>query len=821
MRVIRPFADAVDHYRRAGWLGTLPLPPRSKEISMTGWTGGHDRDPDDAMVAYWAANGQASGNIALRMPGDVIGLDVDAYDAWRPVRDPATGQVVSRLVHKRGAETLAELEAALGPLPPTWISSARPAPSGIRLLRVPPGITITESALPGDIEIVRRGHRYMVAPPSINPETGTAYGWWFGSSSAPWVAPGRPPMRTEIPWVPQAWAVRLSARPAAGGPLADEFWQAPKSVDTARHQWSRLADRFVGFVRRCEMFGWGGDAHGQLLELTRETAQLAPAHAHRAIAEWFAAGGAGFVDHRVWQMLESALGKYPADKIVTPGAGPSGGVQSGATTTANPGVVLPVSSGATDLPPAYVAPGAADGSSDPSTRDVSHQSMASQGGPAEHSVAPAATPPKRLPMIGDPVWDAYGWTRSVRAMARAADVCPDAVLGAVLATYAARIPPGVRIVTGTKMPLGCNLVVSLVGPSGSDKSTAFNLAQRMMPGSAVPVINNPGSGEAFAASFVHPDPDYDGPAKQRPKVLKPDPRALFYVAEGAMLGAIGARLGSTWLPHLRSLAVDESLSTTNATAEINRKVPAQRYRAGVVIGFQVTTAVPVLHDTSTGTAQRFLWFTSLSSEPRGLPAEAPHVPMAVPVITRLAAGIDDDNEPIHYLAVTRSITERIIAEQEHTRLTRDIASSDDHDAHRHTLIAKLAALAVLADGRVMIDEHDWLWAEGLYAASAATRDVLLELAEDKARTEQLEHGQRMATVDRARKQFDGDEVRAAQVILNRLAKTGSATKSELRRSLAARDRRLFSGALEQLEQGGWIQVGADGRLHGGSRTTGQ
>ena len=184
-------------------------------------------------------------------------------------------------------------------------------------------------------------------------------------------------------------------------------------------------------------------------------------------------------------------------------------------------------------------------------------------------------------------------------------------------------------------------------------------------------------------------------------------------------------------------------------------------------------------------------------------------------------GIDDDNEPIHYLAVTRSITERIIAEQEHTRLTRDIASSDDHDAHRHTLIAKLAALAVLADGRVMIDEHDWLWAEALYAASAATRDVLLELAEDKARTEQLEHGQRMGAVDRARKQFDGDEVRVAQVILTRLSKVGSATRKDLKYAVAGRDRPLFSGAMDQLEGAGWIARDGAGKFYAASRNTGQ
>lgn len=805
-RVLRPFADSVSFYRQAGWLGTLPLPPRAKHNPPDGWTGAHDRDPDDGTVAYWATNGQADGNIALRLPDDVIGLDVDAYDAWRSGRDPATGEVTWGWVHKRGAETLEQLERDLGPLPPTWISSARPAPSGIRLFRIPRGFVITESALPGDIEIVRRGHRYMVAPPSINPETGTVYGWWFGSSSSAWVAPGRPPSRLEVPELPEAWAVRLSARPMTQAAPVAEFFQTAKTEPTAARQWARLRDRFIGFVRRCEMFGWGGDAHGQLLELTRELAQLAPAHAHRALGEWFAAGGAGYVDARVWAMLESALGKYPADKIVAPppvleSSSPAG---EGATSS-GPAVVLPGSPGATGTTQAYVAASAVLGGG-PTPAPIQQGSLSADR-PAEQSIAPADTPaPRRLPMIGDPVWNAYGWTRSIRAQARAADVCPDAVLGAMLATYAARIPPGVRIVTGTKMPLGCNLVTALVGPSGSDKSTAFNLAQRIMPGSAVPVINNPGSGEAFAATFTHPDPDYDGPAKQRPKVLKPDPRALFYVAEGALVSSIGARLGSTWLPHLRSLAVDESLSTSNATAEINRQVPAMRYRAGVVVGFQVTTATTILHDTHTGTAQRFLWFTSLSNEDQAPDADdVAYTPMAVPVLTRLGAGIDENNEPIHYLTVTQSITERIKAEQRHVRLTRDITASDDHDAHRHTLLAKLAAIAVLADGRVMIEERDWLWAESLYAASAATRDVLLELAEERERDERLAAADRAGEVDRRRRGYDAAEVRVAEAVLRAVDRRGGeATRREITQGVTSKDRHLLGPALDQLTAHGYL-----------------
>lgn len=610
----------------------------------------------------------------------------------------------------------------------------------------------------------------------------------------------------------------------APAPVAG-FFQPVKSIDSAARQWARLGDRVVGFVRRCEMFGWGGDAHGQLLEMTRELAQLAPDHAHRALGEWFAAGGAAYVDDRVWMMLDSALGKYPADKIAAPPTTEQAGTELGQPVGATMNPAPPTADRRT-----YVGEPVSGGGPTPGAV-VQHGHAAHQGPdrPADASIPGAdqhehqgeRAAPKRLPMIGDAVWDAYGWTRSIRAQARAADVCPDAVLGAMLASYASQVPPGVRIVTGTKMPLGANLVVSLVGPSGSDKSTAFNLAQRIMPGSAVPVINNPGSGEAFAASFVHPDPDFDGPAKSRPKVLKPDPRALFYVAEGALLGSVGARLGSTWLPHLRSLAVDESLSTTNATAEINRQVPAMSYRAGVVVGFQVTTAAFVLHDTGTGTAQRFLWFTSLSSEARGLPMDAADVPMATPVLTRLGAGIDEHNEPIHYIAVTQSITERIRAEQEHVRLTRDIAATDDHDAHRHTLVAKLAALAVLADGRVMIDEGDWLWAEALYAASAATRDVLLELAEDKAAEERSVAGQHMAVTDRARRNHDGDEARVAQIILNRLDRVGVAGRRELRDAVPSRYRRLFSGALDQLESAGWVVRDANGKFYRGSRNTGQ
>lgn len=438
------------------------------------------------------------------------------------------------------------------------------------------------------------------------------------------------------------------------------------------------------------------------------------------------------------------------------------------------------------------------------------------GTSASLPAAPPGAMPRRLPMIDDDVWKGYRWTQSIRDRARDADICPDAVLGAMLATYAARIPPGVRIVTGTKMPLGTNLVVSLVGPSGSDKSTAFTYAQHLSPQAAVPVINNPNSGEAFAASYVQPDPDGEGAVSKRNRVLKPDPRALFYVPEGALVGSVGSRLGSTWLPHLRALAVDESLSTTNATSEINRQVPAMSYSAGVIVGFQVTTAMLVLSDTATGTAQRFLWFTSLSSEDETHTAElAEHVGMETPVLTRLGQSIDEANQPIYVLAVTAPITARIKAEQRAFRLTRDITATDDYDAHKHTIVAKLAAIGTLADGRVLIEERDWAWAELLYAASGRVRDELIRIAEESAHDQTAAAGVRMGIQDVQRRSVGGDVQRVAGVILRKVQQLGQATQTDISRAVSSRDKKrgLLLPAREMLEQHGHLAQTKEGTYY--------
>jgi hypothetical protein len=105
-------------------------------------------------------NGHAGSNIALRLPDDVIGIDVDMYDG------------------KRGRVTLAELETKWGELPPTWWSTSRNDGSGIRFYRVPAGRRWPSVPGPG-VEIIQHGHRYAVVYPSIHP-SGQPYRWMIG-----------------------------------------------------------------------------------------------------------------------------------------------------------------------------------------------------------------------------------------------------------------------------------------------------------------------------------------------------------------------------------------------------------------------------------------------------------------------------------------------------------------------------------------------------------------------------------------------------------------------------------------------------------------
>jgi len=236
VRGARPWANFAKPYFEAGWC-PLPLPPRRKSSPPTGSTGKYDM-PDQKKLAEWYRNRDPRGNIALRVPDDVIGIDVDAY------------------AEKVGAASLAELEQELGPLPDTWtLTSRRDGISGIRFYRVPKGLHWSGEPIP-DIQIVQHHHRYAVAYPSIHPDTKEIYLWY---------APGDP----------------LNGRPSVT--IENEIPQITELVDlpvswvdglTSGRMWSALAADTA--ASRGDIVEWvKARPAGQMCRLMRKQAELA------------------------------------------------------------------------------------------------------------------------------------------------------------------------------------------------------------------------------------------------------------------------------------------------------------------------------------------------------------------------------------------------------------------------------------------------------------------------------------------------------------------------------------------------------------------
>lgn len=204
-----PYAAAATTYWNHGWRGPLPLPAGRKHPVPDGRTGAHGLDPSYPDLHAWLDGPEAAGNIALRLPADIIGIDVDAYN------------------DKPAALVLGHHENTLGTLPPTWRSTSRDdGVSGIRLYRVPEGLHWPGGLGPG-IDLLRRGHRYAVVWPSIHPSGGTYR--WINPDGV--VTAAAIPHVDDIPDLPQAWVAHFT-----GGVLATDQ-PASDLTTTQVHAW--------------------------------------------------------------------------------------------------------------------------------------------------------------------------------------------------------------------------------------------------------------------------------------------------------------------------------------------------------------------------------------------------------------------------------------------------------------------------------------------------------------------------------------------------------------------------------------------------------
>ncbi|HEY6688327.1 MAG TPA: bifunctional DNA primase/polymerase [Propionibacteriaceae bacterium] len=549
-----PYRTGAPLYLQAGWTGVLPRPPRKKSPPPTGYTGWNGKDPTPKMIEMWMAENvgdyQAASNIAIHMPGGVVGIDVDHYGG------------------KTGGTTLAKLEEELVPLPPTHISTARnDGVSGIRWFRVEPGLRWPTG--PGkDIEFIHKGHRYAVVWPSIHPDTGDRYIWvdqYLGDECPP-------PDDDELAWMPDEWQLRFT-----NGAVREEQPEYMAATEAERAQCltegepckatsnasAKYQDRVVASARHDSMIKTvmslvrlGEQGHRGVMEALKTmhgqfTADVAPDRRD------------GSEQSEFQRAVNGAIAKVTATPTPDDKKGCCG-EHSNVTE-----VQQLAQTGQLNLPEEFWN----------SRRVLQHirQAAHSRGRSADVVLY---TTLARISAMVDP-------------QLRFENCLGEGSLNLFVAAIGK---------SGRGKSTAASLAKTLIRtPSNLTDPGAFRDSIGLGSGEGLAELY---MGYVYEEDYSRP-PMKDGSYYKIKVKKKLRDNAFVYVDEGQTLNQQGKRQGNIVLPTIRSAWNGETLGQANASGETTRHIPAGSYSLGIVIGYQKDTAQDLLGDVAPGTPQRF------------------------------------------------------------------------------------------------------------------------------------------------------------------------------------------------------------------------
>ena len=421
-------------------------------------------------------------------------------------------------------------------------------------------------------------------------------------------------------------------------------------------------------------------------------------------------------------------------------------------------------------------------------------------------------PPLRLPRLPAEFWGARKVLAHVRDAAWSRLRAPDAVLLAVMARVAAFRPPVMQVDTGIASPASLNLLCALVDPSGGGKSSAEKVARMLLPAPAemedadgLPLGSGEGIAEAYMGMVAQPrDDDPDRTAKVRKQVRH---NALFYADEGQALARLCERSGSTLGETLRRAFNAETLGQANASADRDRRV--SHYSFGLIVGVQPEAALALLADAPYGTPQRFLWCSVVDPT---IPDDPPPWPGELRVRAL---------EHFHDLTIDPGICAEL--RRQDLARQRGELRRDPLNAHEPLLRIKVAAILALLDGRAHIGPEDWDLAAVVWETSCAVRNAVATygraLDARRERKQLRSHARRAVAADRAVERERAHVVRVARILARRMIRAGRATRNDLRRAVAGRDRRYLDRAIAHAIEMGWVVDAEDGRYVAGRYPT--
>lgn len=762
------YAGAVQGYWELGWRAPLPLKRATKKpipsvkcetarlashpagcadcIHYSGYVGVDPSWPD---IMAWTEN-FPDGNLALRLPDGIIGIDVDAYGA------------------KTGADAIAEATKRWGPLPFSPRSSSRPGDltSGIRLFRVPPGTTLeTRIGFPdlgiGDIEIIQRHHRYVICWPSIHPE-GRGYVWRGHDDELV-----DTPTPAALPDLPPAWieGLKVVARTQFDGPIdfniqqaltagepsfkvSERLRQAIKELQLPGASRHETCIRHVMAIARLGKSGEPGVKPAlqllcSVLIAARQIDQSGTEEETRAefirmltndniARELSKPGIVNWVDEMLRQLMLKGLETVHVEEYQSPPSTSEGGDQGPTADTS--GSVVP------DL-----------------TRPKSHLEEIERG-----------------------FWQSRDSLAMVYQTALARMASPWAVLGICAARALTQVRPNVTLPPLIGGPGSLNWFVALVARSGGGKGAANAASNLLIPKSTFKQ-RTLGSGEGLVKLF------------DRPKNAEPgddvNEAVLVNVDEVDTLTALSQRSASTTIAVLKQAFSGEALGFTYVNRSGVRDVEDHGYRMTLVVSVQPKKSGGMFADEGGGLPQRFMWLPAgdkrITTDERW-----PSGPLTLPA----------PGEWLYPREIIIPIeAAALIKEQRKKNAHEELDAIDGHALFCREKFAY--ALAVL-DGRVHMTSEDWELSGIAADVSDYTRQSCVDQLYEAARLDAAERGalrgieMEAADVEKLDEQVKRGQ-RVMKWLLHKLdeAPDGFLTQSDLMQRISSRDRKTLGDIL--------------------------
>ncbi|MCH9728408.1 MAG: DUF3987 domain-containing protein [Actinomycetia bacterium] len=400
-------------------------------------------------------------------------------------------------------------------------------------------------------------------------------------------------------------------------------------------------------------------------------------------------------------------------------------------------------------------------------------------------------------------WTARPSHQLIYTAALASMASPWAVFACSVARIMTLVPPSVLLPPivgaggGSLNWFGC-----ISAKSGGGKGAAMSVARQLVDTDDI-LVRGIGSGEGMIEVFNR--------ASKNPEESPPVTSVLFSVDEIDSLGAMGGRSGQTTMSILRQGFSGETLgySYRGRQSEI---VAAHTYRMTLIASVQPERAGILLDDSGGGTPQRFQWFPGrdkrITVDPPQWPRDRAGRLQVIPLLSTY-----DFTDSAGTLTIPAPAAAEI-------RATRAASMSGDDganlDSHRMFCREKLAYALACMDGRTAMNDEDWR----LSGIATAVSDWCRAKARDGYRA-----GKEVASRDRGQQRaIERDEQdlhaqmqlskhinRIALWARQRLLDKGPATRSELNRELASRDRPRLASALDAAREGGLIHQMDDGR----------